>query len=89
MATTREIVTALGGAKAMGSEVKEWRHAPAPDAVKDIGTAFLRSAKASVLEVPSAVVPQESNFVLNPRHPRFGDLAIESAQTFSLDPRLR
>ena len=67
---------------------KEWRHTPAPDAVKDIGTAFLRAAKAPVLEVPSAVVPQESNFVLNPRHARFSDLTVGAAQPFSLDPRL-
>jgi len=68
---------------------KEWRHSPVPDAVKDVGTAFLRTGRTPVLAVPSAVVPQELNYLMNPRHPRIADLVLGAAQPFSLDPRLR
>jgi RES domain-containing protein len=66
-----------------------WRHNPAGDTVKEFGSAFLRRGKALALEVPSAVVPSESNFVINPRHPRFAEITIGAAEPFSLDPRLR
>ena len=68
---------------------KNWRRTPALDELKDIGTAFLRTGRTPVLAVPSAVVPQERNYLLNPRLPRFADLVVGTAQPFSLDPRLR
>jgi RES domain-containing protein len=66
-----------------------WRSYPAPEAVKDIGSAWLRALSSAVLSVPSAVVPQERNFVLNPRHGRFRDLKVGTPEPISLDPRLR
>jgi RES domain-containing protein len=40
------------------------------------------------LEVPSAVVPRECNYVLNPVHPDFAALRIEPAEPYELDLRL-
>ena len=42
-----------------------------------------------VLKVRSVVVPMESNYVLNPFHPRFGELKIGTPIPFPLDPRLQ
>jgi RES domain-containing protein len=39
-------------------------------------------------EVPSAVIPAEFNYVLNPRHPEFARIAIEQIKPFVFDPRL-
>ena len=80
------LVTDLGGVAALPDG---WRRTPAPDELKEIGTAFLRTGRTPVLAVPSAVVPQERNYLLNPRLPRFADLVVGTAQPFSLDPRLR
>ena len=65
-----------------------WRNYPAPDAVKDIGSDWLRTASNPILSVPSVVVPQERNFVLNPHHARFHELKVGKSEPFSLDPRL-
>ena len=43
---------------------------------------------APVMEVPSVVVPQERNYLLNPEHPRFSQLTWSAPQPFRIDPRL-
>jgi len=53
-----------------------------------IGDAWLAENKALALEVPSAVVPEEPNFLLNIRHPRFEQIGIGEAEPFAFDPRL-
>lgn len=65
-----------------------WRRYPAPEALQDLGTAWLRTARTSVLSVPSAVVPRERNYLLNPAHPEFSKIRIGKAEPFHLDPRL-
>ena len=43
-----------------------------------------------MLRVPSVVVPLESNYVLNPRHPDFAPrVAIGPPLPFPFDPRLK
>jgi RES domain-containing protein len=41
-----------------------------------------------VLKLPSAVVPEEFNYVLNPAHPDFGKISIGKPRVFKADPRL-
>ncbi len=40
------------------------------------------------LVVPSLIVPQEKNYVLNVVHPQFAGLTVEAAEAFSFDERL-
>jgi RES domain-containing protein len=41
-----------------------------------------------MLRVPSAIVPEESNYLLNPGHPDFLSLKIGEPQDFTIDSRL-
>jgi RES domain-containing protein len=41
------------------------------------------------LRIPSAIVPDESNYLINVRHADFRKLLIGKAQSFRFDPRLR
>ena len=66
----------------------DWRRHPAPPALRDIGTHWVHAGKSAVLELPSAVVPGEHNFLLNPRHPDFARLAIGDPEPFAFDERL-
>jgi RES domain-containing protein len=66
----------------------EWRHQPGPPELRDIGTGWAESGESAVLQVPSAVVPGEHNFLLNPRHPDFGRLGIGNPEPFAFDERL-
>ena len=54
----------------------EWRRHPGPPELRDIATRWAEAGETVVLQVPSAIVPGEHNFLLNPRHPDFGRLAI-------------
>lgn len=64
-----------------------WRAEPPGEQSMRYGSTWLRSGRSAVLEVPSAVVPSESNFLLNPLHPDFRKLRISRPQPFSFDPR--
>lgn len=66
----------------------DWRVYPAPDSLKDLGTAWARGREAAVLSVPSAVIPYERNVLLNPVHPDFGRIRIHPAEPFAFDPRM-
>jgi RES domain-containing protein len=60
----------------------------APDACRAIGDRWIERNAELVLDVPSVLVPEETNLVLNPLHPRMPDVKILSVRTFYFDPRL-
>jgi RES domain-containing protein len=64
-----------------------WRAWPAPAELRAIGDAWARQKRSLILEVPSAIVPQERNYLVNPAHPDFGTLTISAAQPFTFDAR--
>jgi RES domain-containing protein len=66
-----------------------WRSYPAPEALADLGARWANEAKTAVLAVPSAVIPQELNYLLNPRHPGFARIRVGDPEPFRFDPRLR
>jgi RES domain-containing protein len=65
-----------------------WRHDPAPPEVVALGQEWLVAGSSAVLEVPSAVVAEERNFLLNPRHPQFAQVTLMEPRSFAFDPRL-
>jgi RES domain-containing protein len=66
----------------------EWRRQPGPPELRDIGTRWAESGESVVLELPSAVVPGEHNYLFNPRHPDFRRLTIGEPEPFEFDERL-
>jgi RES domain-containing protein len=66
----------------------DWRTYPAPISLATIGEGWLRASSSAVLSVPSAVIPAERNFVLNPAHADFVRLVIGRSEPFSFDPRM-
>ena len=70
------------------SLARNWRNNPALRATRDIGTDWVTRNASAVLAVPSAVIPAEWNFLLNPKHPDFGRISIGTPQPFKYDPRL-
>jgi RES domain-containing protein len=65
-----------------------WRAYPAPDAVKDIGTEWLKAGTSAALLVPSAVMPDERNLLLNPEHAKFRRVKIGKPSKFTFDGRI-
>jgi RES domain-containing protein len=53
-----------------------------------LGDAWVKAGNSVILAVPSAIVPNELNLLLNPRHPNFAKIDIHVATDFVLDRRL-
>lgn len=53
-----------------------------------IGDEFLIANQSLVLKVPSAIVEQECNFLINPSHPDAAKIRIRSSKIFMFDKRL-
>jgi len=53
-----------------------------------VGDTWVTAALKPALQVPSAIIPTEQNFLLNPEHPDFKKCRIGTAQKLLLDPRL-
>jgi RES domain-containing protein len=67
---------------------RQWRTTHGFAATQPIGDDWLASGSSLALAVPSAIVPEEWNYVLNPLHPAFARLKPGRAVPFLLDPRL-
>lgn len=68
---------------------KGWNELPSSPAAAVFGDAFLARAERLGLIVPSAVIPEASSIVVNPRHPRMAGVRMEIIRDFTYDPRLR
>ena len=67
---------------------RNWRSFPAPPELAVLGTRWAESLETAVFRVPSVVVPQESNFLLNPRHPDFAKIVSQAPIPFAFDSRV-
>jgi RES domain-containing protein len=67
---------------------KGWNNAVALPETKLHGDDWAVCASSAVLDVPSAISSEESNFLLNPKHSDFGKIKIHPFQRFQFDPRL-
>jgi len=66
----------------------DWRTYPAPEALAGIGDAWYDARKTLLLSVPSAVIPQEYNILINAEHPAIAAVRILDAAAFTFDYRL-
>lgn len=67
----------------------DWRRAPGHPELKRLGDTWLHSEVTIAMRVPSVVVPDESNYLLNPEHPEFSSIDIGEARPFEFDRRLK
>jgi RES domain-containing protein len=66
----------------------DWRSLAAREPLQTLGSEWIKRKSAAVLAVPSAVIPSETNYLLNPLHPAFARIAIGQPQEFITDLRL-
>jgi RES domain-containing protein len=65
-----------------------WRTVAARPRLQAIGRDWLQRSESAVLTVPSVVLPQENNYLLNPRHRDFARLIASSVEILDTDSRL-
>ncbi len=63
---------------------------PVPhDSTREIGTVWARELSTPVLEVPSVIIREDRNYLLNPFHLDFARIRFEQPRPFRFDPRLK
>ncbi len=66
---------------------RDWQHKP--DLLRQYGAQWAGSNRSVGLRVPSAIISEEDNVLLNPRHPSFSKVVFSEPEEFRFDPRLR
>lgn len=66
----------------------DWNAIPHADSTQMIGDQFASEGAHLVLQVPSVVVADEYNYLLNPVHPLSKQVRVVSVEPFPLDQRL-
>ena len=76
-------------------ELSGWASDPTPEHAEDWlaatrawGDAWLLGLDSLLAEVPSVIVPEETNLLLNPLHPAHGELVAEIVRPWVYDTRL-
>ncbi len=67
---------------------RTWRKSPPPLAAQRVGDLWVAGGSSAVLSVPSAIVPEEWNYLLNPAHADFSMIVIGPKLATRFDPRL-
>lgn len=65
----------------------DW-HAPPLKATQLIGNDWVARRASLLLRVPSAMLPEEHNYLVNPQHPSFSDSHLGTPQQFRFDKRV-
>jgi RES domain-containing protein len=65
-----------------------WDAEPASLTSVDLGTAWARASTSLLLSVPSAIVPEEANILINTRHPDAARIKATKVRKWLYDPRM-
>lgn len=65
-----------------------WDAEPASLTSVEFGTAWARAATSLLLAVPSVIVPEEANILINPRHPEIARIEATKVRKWLYDPRM-
>lgn len=66
-----------------------WRQYSQYPYTQRLGDAWSRAALTAVLKVPSAIIPEEHNYIINPQHKDFARIQYLRAEPFDFDDRLK
>lgn len=67
---------------------KNWKDISPSAEIRQIGNKFLKDRKHLMMKVPSTIVEQEFNYLLNPSHPDMKKVKIIKTSPFNFDERL-
>jgi RES domain-containing protein len=68
---------------------ENWDSKPPLLETQFIGDDFVSQKNAAVLKVPSAIVPPEFNYLINPNHPDSAKIKVISTQRLQFDNRFK
>ncbi len=68
---------------------EDWNSKPPTLTTQTIGDDFVTQNESAVLKVPSSIVPQEYNYLINPNHPDAKKLKVIKKISLNFDSRLK
>lgn len=74
---------------ASGAARVGWDAEPPGQVSLELGGAWLAACRSAILEVPSVIVPEDRNFLINPAHPDAAALTATKLRRFEYDRRLK
>lgn len=66
----------------------DWKSFPHSHSTQETGDLFAKELNYLVMRVPSAVIQDEYNYLINPRHREMSKINVVKVEPFSFDPRL-
>ncbi|MCC6288341.1 MAG: RES family NAD+ phosphorylase [Chitinophagaceae bacterium] len=77
--------------KIMKTEIQDlpnnWYVNPAPGALGMVGDNFIKQNEHLAIEIPSAIMPEETNLLLNPNHTDFSKVKVVYRRKIPIDAR--
>lgn len=67
----------------------DWNAKPPTITTQTIGDDFVNYNEAAILKVPSSIVPQEFNYLINPNHNDASQIKIINSTRMHFDPRFK
>lgn len=68
---------------------EDWNSKPPILITQTIGDDFIEYNEAAILKVPSSIVPQEFNYLINPTHPESQKIKVISTTRMNFDSRFK
>lgn len=66
----------------------DWAALPTPASTQEFGRRWIASARGLLMVVPSAVIPEAANVLINPRHPAYRDIRLAIVRDFAFNARM-
>lgn len=67
---------------------KDWADLPVPASTQEFGRKWIEPVSQLVMFLPSAIIPESTNAVINPRHPSYRDVKPKIVREFTFDARM-
>lgn len=68
---------------------ENWKEETEIEALKKIGNQFIKDNRQLVMKVPSAILEEEHNIILNPNHPQAVKVKLIEKRVFRFDKRFK
>jgi len=74
---------------ALSSLPADWTNYEKMAATQKIGERWIKENNTPVLSVPSSIINEEVNYLLNPKHPDFNNIKLVKVEPFAFDKRIK
>jgi len=66
-----------------------WYHFASMPYTQHLGDEWVKSQASAILQVPSVIIPEEQNYILNPAHKDFSKIKYLGNEPFEFDSRIK